>query len=478
MQGVFDANLERLLDGEDRPKVLLAVSGGPDSMCMANLFRYSSVDADVAVAHMNFSLRGNESDMDEALVRRYCEEWGVECFVRKVDTLSYAREHSVSVEMAARELRYGWFYALMEKYGFGYLSVAHNANDNVETLFLNIVRGTGLRGLGAIREINGRIIRPLLGFTRERIEDYVNHNRVPFRIDRTNLENDYARNKIRNVVFPELAKINSSFLKTVSRDIVFFNQASGILDDMYISMRGEVMQKADGSPYPLQESGANDIAIVRLDRIRKEKYPAYWLYRAISEFGFNTSQTANVLDSMDAQPGAEFYSATHYMLKDRDTLKIVPLHLREVSEEEIRVDSFPFLFRNGNKDVLFVDSTDLSVLLPYFRPEERGEISLLLGSGSKKSLAEVLGRLPFAVHVIHTAGLEFPLYLRHWRSGDRFRPLGMKKFKKVSDFLVDIKMDRDSKRSVMLLVSRRNGADTVVAVAGYRIDDRFRMELK
>ncbi|MBR1576244.1 MAG: tRNA lysidine(34) synthetase TilS, partial [Bacteroidales bacterium] len=232
MQGRFDSTLARLTGGRPGCRPLLAVSGGVDSMSMADLFLNSARRLPLAVAHVNFGLRGADSDGDEALVRHWCETSGVPFFVKRVETDQYASKRGISVEMAAREIRYGWFAELCREEGFTHLAVAHNLDDNAETLLLHLLRGTGLRGLAGIREDvplpgaeNVRLIRPLLAFSRREIEDFALRAGVDFHIDATNADTSIHRNRIRGKVFPELAAINPSFRRTFLREMQYFRQA-------------------------------------------------------------------------------------------------------------------------------------------------------------------------------------------------------------------------------------------------------------
>lgn len=444
MQKIFDTVIAEMTgaSASSFPSVLLAVSGGMDSMCMASLFRYSTVGMKLAIAHMNFSLRGDDSDADQALVEEMAGKWNVPVYVRKVDTLAYARDNMCSMEMAARDLRYSWFSELVSEHGFDYVAVAHNANDSVETLFLNLARGTGLKGLSGIRPVNGKIIRPLLQFTRKQISDHVAYNGIPYRDDRTNFESDIPRNRIRNIVFPEMQKINSSFIRTVSRDIVFFTQASSVLDDIYGKKRsGFVSELPDGS------------VRVSLSGVGEDGHSGYWLYRILSEYSFNASQIISIGDHISSQSGKEFFSRTHYLLKDRDQLIIYPLDVyrRYVSETDVSVDS-----------------------LPYEHVLPDGRKVRILSADSFSCMDEVRS-CGNDVHAVSLSGISFPMKIRKWRSGDRIVPLGMKGSRKVSDLLTDMKLDRLSKRGVEILVNTVDGKEETVAVLGIRTDGRYRV---
>ena len=230
MQYKFNRHLQDILP--DRPlKILVAVSGGADSMCLLDLLYNSSLELEISIAHMNFNLRGEESDADEAMVREYAKAKGVELFVKSVDTLRYAKENSISIEMAARDLRYAWFHSLRNEKGFDYIALAHHANDNAETLLLNIVRGSGLRGICGMKELDSErsLLRPLLSYTRKEIERHVAKRGIPFRTDHTNYDVEFHRNRIRNVVVPELEKINPQAVSVMNRDMEHFSEALEIL---------------------------------------------------------------------------------------------------------------------------------------------------------------------------------------------------------------------------------------------------------
>lgn len=217
-------------------RILLAVSGGIDSMYLANRAPELFPGARFAVAHCNFALRGAESDGDEAFVRDWCAAHGLECFVRRFDTAGYAAEHGVSIEMAARELRYAWFAELCRDGGFEAVAVAHNADDNAETLVLNLLRGTGTRGLRGMGDRDG-IVRPLLGTTRAEIRDWMNAHGCAWRDDSTNADSTPKRNRIRNEVFPVFAKINPSFIRTLGDDMERFARVDDIAEAWFRSVR-------------------------------------------------------------------------------------------------------------------------------------------------------------------------------------------------------------------------------------------------
>jgi len=412
------------------PGVLVAVSGGIDSMSMANLILKCEYP-NFAVATVNFNLRGEESNRDEALVRNWAEENNIKFYSKSFDTEGYALSKGISIQMAARELRYGWFYDLMENDGFDCLAIAHNLNDTVETLFINILRGTGVDGLAAIREVveiplkGKKIIRPLLGFTRKEIEEYATKEEVKYFHDHTNFENHYSRNKIRNLVFPLIEEINSSFLHTAEKSIRHFTTAGNILRDLYLQKR-EVILVPESTP------GKTEFL---LEPLLSEKYPEYWLFMLLEEYGFNSYQVHQISASLNGTPGKLFYSSTHRVLKDRDKLIITPITLPE----------------NDGGQLNITDIVEISVY-------EKG--AQFTPAPSNK------------IFFMDADKIEFPLSVRKWKDGDKFRPLGMFGNKKVSDYLTDVKRDMFTKENRYVLISAKG---QILCLLGERIDDRFKI---
>lgn len=430
----FNSALAGLSDGRvEGRRYLLGVSGGIDSMCMAALFLRSELHPQFAVAHVNFSLRGEESDGDMASVEEWGHIHGVRVFTRTFDTKAYASENSVSTQMAARELRYGFFKELMDSEGFDFLSIAHNLDDSIETIFLNIARGTGLRGLAGIPVRNGRIIRPLLGVSRAQIRAYVAEEGVSYRDDHTNFESHYARNRVRNIIFPEFRKINPSFLNTVRRDSEYFREASQIIDGVYEGVRSRTCTQDGG------------VLLIDTRALLTEGHCGYWLNRMLREYGFNSGQVADIVRCMDSgQNGRVFRSGSHELLYGTEKMKVYPLMREEEGELCIdrpgvydfkglrfRIDFFP-------KPAAFSPVSDGSVL--YFAAD----------------------------------GLNMPLLCRGWRPADRFRPFGMRRgSKKLSDFFTDLKLDRIQKQAQPVLL---DADGSIVCLPGLRIDDRFKIK--
>ena len=436
MQDRFDKVLGRLTSGRPDCRILLAVSGGIDSMTMAGLFLNSALRLSFAVAHFNFRLRGADSDGDEALVRDWCRQQGVAFFRQEADARAFAAAQGLSVEMAARRLRYDWFAQLCRDEGFTHLAVAHNLDDRAETLLLHLLRGTGERGLAGIRAdvpLPGsgdgpgrvRLIRPLLDFSRREIEAFALRAGVPFRIDATNADTAIPRNRIRHEVFPQLAQINPSFLRTFQTEMRHFGEAEQILDEVFAAGRADICSERDG------------VLCIDIPALRRKGQCGWWLYRLLEGCGFNADQLGQIERSLDALSGKTFLSATHRLVKDRRELRVYPLSLPGSADLTDRLDVRTFAVFAGfdpqqkPDDVLFVDA-DL---------------------------------------------VRLPLSARPPRAGDRFRPFGMHRGSKLlSDFFTDLKLDVAQKqREVVVTMQNENGDEVIVAIAGRRIDDRFKI---
>lgn len=332
IQKSFDRTIVGLVP--EKETALLAVSGGIDSICLASLFLNSSAGRRFAVAHCNFHLRGEDSDSDEALVAAWCGRNGVRYHKADFDTEQYASSHSVSIEMAARELRYDWFASLCKDNGYYGVAVAHNANDNAETLILNLLRGTGLRGITGMQvetvvpvtrdELSGvRLLRPMLSFSREQIEEYVAANSLEYHDDRTNAETVYKRNRIRHLVFPVFESLNPSFLTTFAREMNAFSEVQEIADDYFVSVRESVCEPA----------GKDDLLRVNAVRLCHLKHYKYVLYRLLEAYGFRDRLLEPVVRLLESgktfsgkvfeAPGYELITAGECLIV-RKAARVVP----------------------------------------------------------------------------------------------------------------------------------------------------------
>ncbi len=502
MQKRFDTALAELLRqnrisaSDGGPVLVLAVSGGVDSMSLATLCRHSSVPMKLILAHCNFHLRGEESDADEALVREWGQNNGVEVRVKDFDTVSYSQKHGVSIEMAARELRYGWFGSLCEETGAAATVVAHNANDNAETLILNLLRGTGVRGLGGMRafaampcrcasESDGSVsdscatrdgallLRPMLGFTRKQIEGFARANGVKWREDSTNSESEYKRNKIRNEVFPLLETINPSFVKTLNREMRYFSDAARILDGYFENFKSRFVNDGTGAGDRTgngRESGTRDAAgRIRLgigDLMAQDSWP-YLLYMWLEQYGFNSAAVSSVehllrssaASSADASEaggrttlsGKTFSSETHVLTTTSSELIISPADGGDIISPDIKEGTVvcgPGCYTVGGRNV----SVEVC---------DRAEITSLVP--------------PAGTLYLDAGTLAFPFAIRGWHRGDWIRPFGMGgQKKKVSDLFTDLKYDSFGKSSALFIV--RDSSDShVLALLGERIDDSVKI---
>lgn len=336
IQKSFDRTIVGLVP--EKETALLAVSGGIDSICLASLFLNSSAGRRFAVAHCNFHLRGEDSDSDEALVAAWCGRNGVRYHKADFDTEQYASSHSVSIEMAARELRYDWFASLCRENGYYGVAVAHNANDNAETLILNLLRGTGLRGVTGMQaetvvpvtrdELSGvRLLRPMLSFSRKQIEEYVAANSLVYHDDRTNAETVYKRNRIRHLVFPVFESLNPSFLTTFAREMNSFSEVQEIADDYFISVRESVCEPA----------GKDELLRVNAVRLCHLKHYKYVLYRLLEVYGFRDRLLEPVVRLLESGKtfSGKVFEAPGYKLITAGECLIVRKATRVVSDSPV-----------------------------------------------------------------------------------------------------------------------------------------------
>ena len=476
LQYRFNKNLSGLFgQDETSPRVLLAVSGGVDSMTMAEMASACPYIAKSAVAHCNFSLRGEESDGDEALVRKWAEEHSLPFYSIRFDTVGYAREKSLSVEMAARELRYAWFMDLLSKEGYDYVAVAHNMNDNAETLFLNLLRGTGIKGISGMKARSGRILRPMLIFSRHEIESFASAHSVQYRNDSTNFSSEYKRNRIRNEVFPILGKINPSFLKTLVSDMDYFSEVSALADHaVEDASRAAALPVADiGSPAC--------VAAYSVTVLKNSRLPSYSLFAIASRYGFASAQCRDMekvlyADDDGCPTGKYFLSPSHFALADRGRLLFYPFCKVPVSlgggavQDEIEAGaqdlSFRFFSRKFSLRLLSVDSAELPFNTAGLRMERAG-------AGRYGALSGV--RLSAVSLYADADKVRFPVKIRQWRPSDRMRPFGMKGWKKLSDIFSDAKIPLVEKHTLPVI---EDTSGAVVAVAGLKSSEDFRVTEK
>ena len=401
-------------------KLLLAVSGGIDSMVLLDLFY--KLRFDICVAHCNFQLRGKESDGDELLVRETCQDRYIPYFIETFHTTEFANEKKLSIQLAARKLRYQWFQELLLENQLDYLVTAHHLDDNVETFLINFTRGTGLEGLTGIPAQNGNIIRPLLAFSRLEIENYALENEIQWREDSSNASDKYFRNKLRHDIVPILKELNTGFLDSFQNTLHHLQQAENLVNDASKLVYEKVVEEKE-----------SQLEIHLKPLLEFQNYKAY-LYQWLKSYGF--SAWNDIYDLVEAQSGKQIFSETHFLLKDREKLI---LSVRKSSNEE---------------EIYVIKSLDDKVNIP-----------LKLRFSKAVNIFETHSNCIF----VDESKLKFPLTIRKWQEGDYFYPSGMSGKKKLSKYFKDEKYSLLNKENQWLLGSE----DQIVWVVGKRADDRF-----
>jgi len=400
-------------------KLLLAVSGGIDSMVLLDLFY--KLRFDICVVHCNFQLRGKESDGDEVLVREICQERYIPYFIETFDTLEFANENKLSIQLAARKLRYDWFQEIISL-GFDYVLTAHHLDDNVETFLINFTRGTGLEGLTGIPAQNGNIIRPLLPFSRLEIENYALENKIQWREDSSNASDKYFRNKLRHDIVPILKELNTGFLDSFQNTLDHLQQVESLVNDASKLVYEKVVEVKE-----------NQLEIHLISLLQFKNYKAY-LYQWLKAYGF--SAWNDIYDLVEAQSGKQVFSETHVLLKDREKLIL-------------------FERKSSNNSAIFIiESLDSKVNIP-----------LKLRFYKGVNIFETHSNCIF----VDESKLKFPLTIRKRQEGDYFYPSGMNGKKKLSKYFKDEKYSLLDKENQWLLCSQ----DQIVWVIGKRVDNRF-----
>lgn len=413
-------------------KLLLATSGGIDSMVMVDLFHKLSFE--MAIAHCNFQLRGVESFGDQNFVQNYADANGINLFFTQFDTEAFAKDYQLSTQVAARELRYSWFYELLETKNYDYILTAHHADDNLETFLINLVRGTGLDGLTGIPAQNENIIRPLLIFSRQEIEQYAKENNIEWREDSSNASDKYLRNKIRHNLVPIFKELNPDFLSSFYKTQTYLQESKTMAEDASIMVYQQVAKEF--GKHPRETELAKQI---HFDLNQLKKLPNYksYLYQWLHEFGFTAWN--DIYDLVDGQSGKQVFSNEFRLLKDRDFLILSPINLDDEKEEYY-----------------------------IFKDQKEIDIPLNLSFSKVADISLVSNTTIF----VDEDRLWFPLVLRRWKEGDNFQPLGMDgKSKKVSKFFKDNKLSLIEKENSWILCSDNQ----IVWVVGFRQDERFKI---
>jgi tRNA(Ile)-lysidine synthase len=408
-------------------RILLAVSGGIDSSVMVDIFKKSGIS--FGIAHCNFSLRGDESNGDEAFVKAIAQQLDVPCFVITFNTAEYATANGVSIQMAARELRYSWFEETRKKNHFDYIATAHNKNDVVETFFINFARGTGIKGLSGIKPQNGKLIRPMLFASRNEIAHYAEVHQVRYREDSSNASIKYQRNLVRHKLIPILSQLNPSFIEVAAQNIQRLAEADELLDFTLLNIEKEIAH------------WQNDDYYIHIEKLMGYPAPSTLLFHLLSAFNFNADVCTQILENRNAEAGKQYYSHTHRLIKDRDYF---------IVNENSPVNKQCFYIEEDCRDL----KTDIHLVIKVF-----------------ENTAGFIFPKSKNIACLDYNKLNFPLIGREWQKGDYFRPLGMEQMKKLSDFFIDQKLSIRDKETVHLITS-----DGKIAwIAGYRIDDRFKI---
>ncbi|UTW64175.1 tRNA lysidine(34) synthetase TilS [bacterium SCSIO 12741] len=408
-------------------KYLIAVSGGRDSICLAHLFQ--EMNLNIELAHVNFGLRKEESDEDEVFVTQWAKQRQIPIHIQSFDTKGFAQERGISTQMAARELRYSWFYSLLEQHELDYLVVGTHQGDEAETILLNQFRGTGLHGLHGIASVRHKTLRPLLALSRQEINQYVEKNKISYREDSSNQSTDYQRNAIRLKVIPEIKKIYPQAEKTLTENAQRIRQAEAIYQQEIERQRQNLVENEEAQTR------------IEIQGLRRLPAQALYLYEFISDMGFNHDDCQAIAETLHGQSGKQFFSPTHRLVRDREYLLVEPK-----SESRVEEVSISDLDTKIDQPIYLSISRETSTPDPI--PTSTRQAWLDLDQ------------------------LKFPLTLRKWQPGDTFQPLGMKgQKKKISDFLTDLKLSLPEKENTFVLLSGGN----VVWVVGHRISHRYRL---
>ncbi|AZQ44713.1 tRNA lysidine(34) synthetase TilS [Nonlabens ponticola] len=430
----IDQHFPKLL----KQKILLAVSGGLDSVVLAHLLK--RINVDFAVAHCNFKLRGDESDNDAWFVENLAHQLGVKFHKTDFDTLKIASQRGISTQMAARDLRYEWFQEICKQHNYDKVVTAHHLDDQLETFLINLNRGTGLKGLTGIPAVTDLVYRPLLTFSRQQIQEYAKANAIKCREDSSNRSNKYMRNSLRNEVLPALHQALPQLRGNFAKSLFYLDAAMSIVEGAVLRFRESVTTQKNAE------------LLLDIEAIKLHEQAGELLYHLLNRYGFNDSEA--LLELLDAQSGKRLISETHELLKDREHLIL--------SAVDNAVNAVYTI--NENDTVIATSHGTMEI-------EELGKelATDLLDNGLDKNQL-----------LLDLDQLEFPLTLKIWEQGDRMKPYGMKGSKLISDLLIDIKVSQVDKRRSMVLKQ----GDTILWLVGLRsamhgsITDRTRRILK
>ena len=424
MQEQFETHIKKQLSFLTNSKLLVAVSGGVDSIVLAHLCK--QLHLNIGIAHCNFKLRGTASDEDAKFVSDFAKKLRIPFHEIDFDTEKYSKEEKLSIQMAARKLRYQWFNELVALHDYQYIITAHHLDDSLETFLINFLRGTGLQGLTGIPEQNNNIVRPLLPFKRDDIEQYAKAHEIAWREDASNAETKYLRNNLRLEVIPKLKDLNPELYTSFSKTISHLQASQKIVNQTVSKLANEVISLE-----------GNGVKKINIERLKENDLSEVYLFELLKPFGFTAWE--DIKDLMYAQSGKQIHSESHRLIKDRAYLLLERKFSKTKNEELYHI---------------FQRTTQLEVPIHL---EFETTTSFDFNDDNKVFLDKDV--------------LKFPLQLRKWKKGDYFYPLGMMGKKKLSKFFKDEKMSILDKEVQWLLCSD----DRIVWVIGKRLDNRFRI---
>ncbi|MDA9627752.1 tRNA lysidine(34) synthetase TilS [Flavobacteriaceae bacterium] len=406
---------------EDK-KLLIAISGGIDSVVLAHLC--SQLNLNFSLCHCNFNLRGQESDDDEAFVKSLAKTLKTPVYSTSFETEKYVAKNKVSIQVAARDLRYTWFYKLLDTNGYDYVLTAHNTNDNLETFIINLTRGSGLEGFTGIPPVNQKSVRPLLAFSRDEITLFAIKNGIIWREDKSNASIKYVRNKVRHKVIPILKELNPHVLESFQNTIEYLNESQSIINDALTNVTANVV------------SYENDLLKISCKEIEKLSNKKAYLYQLLQGYGFTAWN--DIVNLISAQPGKQVFSDTHRLLKDRNFLILTTINKNQSIKGPVLIDQKVSKITNPIK--LTIQNTD------DFTCKNTHEI------------------------IIDNDLINYPLSLKKWHHGDTMYPAGMKGSKKISQLFKDNKLSLLDKEKIWILADAKNH---IIWVIGLRQDRRY-----
>jgi tRNA(Ile)-lysidine synthase len=407
-------------------QILVAVSGGMDSMVLCDLLL--KLNFTFSVAHVNFKLRGRASEKDEQFVASFCKSHQIPFFASHCFTKAQAKEAGISVQMAAREFRYAFFETLRQKHRFDIILTAHHLSDSIETYFINIIRGSGIEGLKGIQTTNGCIVRPLLVYSRNQIAEYAKKNDVQYREDSSNSDDKYMRNYLRLHIIPKFINMNPAFEEGLKKQLASLQQYNTILK-YYLQKEIKKIVKQE-----------NNITIINTEKLIKSDAPELLLFEILKPFRFNSKQISKIFESAKGISGKEFRTAKYVLIKERGAFLI-----KEKTEPK-------------KNETILIHEKDTVINFP---------LTLIIKAVKKMTI-------PAKAHEIYTdkAKLIFPLIIRGWKKGDKIKPFGMKGSKKVSDLFTEFKLTQNDKNNLRIL---ENGNKEIIWVINLKFDDRYKV---